>query len=130
MLGNWANATNQGSTVGRTMADSKTVFETASSYTINFFDPPVGKAGGSCSFIGVTDEKFADEVLLRGSVEAGKMTRIFIKSIEGVMRIVGATVINNASEVALLNEVVKGKINISSNKDKLSDINFDLKGLI
>lgn len=130
MLGNWANATNQGSAVGRTLAGTRTVFETASSYTINFFDPPLGKAGGSCSFIGVTDEKFADEVIMRGSVELGKMTRIFIKTIGGVMRIVGATVINNAGEVALLTAAVKGKVDVSSNKDKLSDISFNLMELV
>src|SRR3989344_6963993 len=71
IIGNWANATSQGNAVGKTMAGGKTVFETASSYSINFFD-------GSCTFVGVTDEKFADEVIVRGSVENHRMTRIFI----------------------------------------------------
>ena len=127
IMGNWANATSQGSAVGKNMSGQKTVFETASSYSINFFDPP---AGGSCTFIGVTDDKFADEVVSRGSVESGKMTRIFVKTIGGVMRVVGATIINNPMEVSPLTTVVKGKIDISSNKDSLSDINFDLKNLI
>lgn len=142
IMGNWANATSQGSAVGKTMAHSaslrlrdrsdsrssgqagqRTVFETASSYSINFFD-------GACTFIGVTDDKFADEVISRGSVGDGKMTRIFVKTIDGVMRVVGATIINNPAEVSPLSLAVKNRINIVSNKDKLSDQNFDLEGLI
>ena len=123
IVGNWSNATSQGAAVGKTMAGVKTVFETASSYTINFFD-------GSCSFIGVTDADFADEVISRGSVENGKMTRIFVKSIAGVMRLVGATVINDPAEVAPLSSAVRNKTDISSFKDKFSDVNFDLKEII
>lgn len=132
ILGNWANATNQGSAVGRTMAHSmgsgplagvKTVFETVSSYSINFFD-------GSCSFIGETDGKFADEVVSRGSVESGKMTQIYIKTIGGVMRIVGATVINNVSEVPVLANNIRGKTDISSYKEKFSDIYFNLNEML
>lgn len=123
VLGNWANATAQGSAVGKTMAGEKTVFETASSYSITFFD-------GSCSFIGVTDRDFAEEIVVRGSVKEGKMTRIFIKTIGGVMRIVGATVINNPSEVGPLTNAIKGKTNIESCNDKLSDASFDLKSIM
>ena len=131
IMGNWANATSQGSAVGKTMVHSassgqagqRTVFETASSYSINYFD-------GACSFIGVTDDKFADEVVSRGSVEAGKMVRIYIKTISGVMRIVGATVINNPAEVAPLTSAVKNKIDIFKYKIRLSDSNFDLKNLL
>ncbi len=119
ILGNWANATNQGSVVARTMCGQRTVYDTASSYTTNFFD-------GSCSFIGVTDDKFADEIVSRGLVELGKMTRVYIKTIEGVMRIVGATVIDNSAEVAPLTALIKGKVNIANNREKLSDISFNL----
>lgn len=123
IMGNWANATSQGNAVGKTMAGEKTVFETASSYSINFFAPP---NGGSCTFIGVTEEKFADEVISRGSVEACKMTRIFIKTIGNVMRIVGATVINDPAQVSPLTMAVKNKIDIAGYKDKLADSSFNL----
>lgn len=131
IMGNWANATSQGNAVGRTMTHSassgrvgqRTVFETASSYSINFFD-------GSCSFIGVTDEKFADDVISRGSVEAGKMTRIFVKTMEGRMRIVGATVINSVADISPLTTVVKNRVDIVRHKDKLSDEKFDLRELV
>lgn len=132
ILGNWANATNQGSAVGKTMAHStgsgplagaKTVFETVSSYSINFFD-------GSCSFIGETDEKFADEIVCRGSVGNGKMIQIYIKTIGGVMRTVGATVINNVSEVAVLANIIKSKKDVSGYEEKFSDVNFDLTDVL
>lgn len=123
IMGNWANATSQGSAVGKNMAGVRTVFETASSYSINFFD-------GSCTFVGVTDDKFADEVVSRGSVDSGKMTRIFIKTIGGAMRVVGATVINNPAEVSPLTSAVKNKVDITGHKEKLGDLNFDLKGLL
>lgn len=120
IIGNWANATSQGNAVGKNMAATPCVpFETASSYSINFFD-------GSCTFIGVTDREYADEVVSRGSIESGKMTQIYIKTIGGVMRIVGATVINNTSEVSPLTVAVKGKVDIATYRDKLSDSNFNL----
>lgn len=123
VLGNWANAVSQGNSVARTMLGQKTVFETASSYTSNFFD-------GSCSFVGVTDATFADEIINRGSVESGRMTRIFIKTIGGVMRIVGATVINCAVDVAPLTAAIKGKVDISAVRSKLSDIGINLTEVV
>ncbi len=123
IMGNWANATSQGLTVGKTMSGQKTVFETASSYSISFFD-------GNCSFIGVTDEEFADEVVSRGSVEEGRMTRIFIKTIDNVMRVVGATVINSTPDISPLTTAVKYEIDVNFHKSKISDPNFDLRRLI
>jgi len=119
IVGNWANATSQGNAVGKNMAGQKTVFETASSYSINFFD-------GACTFIGVTDSEYADEVITRGSVESGKMTQIYVKTIGGAMRVVGATVINNTREVSPITAAVKGKVDISGFRDRLGDADFDL----
>lgn len=123
IMGNWANATSQGLAVGKTMTGERTIFETASSYSINYFD-------GACSFIGVTDDKFADQIIVRGSVENYKMTRIFIKTIDGVMRVVGATVINDPSQVSPLTMAVKNKVGVSEYKEKLTDQSFDLKELL
>lgn len=121
-LGNWANATSQGAAVGKTMAGEKTVFETASSYSISYFD-------GTCTFVGVTDEKYADEIISRGSLKDNKMTRIFIKKIKGIERVVGATIINSVADVAPLTAAVKSKIDIEKHKEKLSELGFDLNDL-
>ena len=131
IMGNWANATSQGAAVGKTMIHSassgqvgqRTVYETISSYSDTFFD-------NSYSFIGVTDEKFADEIIVRGSVENQKMARIFIKTMNGISRIVGATVINDPAEVAPLTLIVKNKIDILKFKNRLSDPAFDLKEML
>lgn len=123
IMGNWSNATSQGAAVGKTIGGQKTVFETASSYTINFFD-------GSCTFIGVTDGDFADEVVLRGSVAESRMTRIFVKKIGGAVRIVGATVINNPADVGPLTMVIKGKNDISAQINNLAESSFALASLM
>lgn len=122
IMGNWANATSQGAAVARNMAGERTVFESASSYSDSFFE-------GTYSFVGVIDSDFADEVISRGSFESGKISRIFVKTIGGVMRVVGATIINNPAEVAPLTAAVKNKLDISSYREKLSDPNFDLRSL-
>ncbi|MBI2598996.1 FAD-dependent oxidoreductase [Candidatus Curtissbacteria bacterium] len=123
-LGNWANATSQGKVAGENMAGgAKVPFETASSYSDSFFE-------GTYSFIGVTDAQFADEVITRGSFELGKMTRIYIKTIGSVMRIVGASVINHPMEVGPLTSIIKGKVDVSSHKEQLANTSFDLRGLI
>lgn len=130
IMGNWANATSQGAAVAKTMAHSassgqvgqRTVFESASSYSDTFFE-------GVYSFIGVIDEKFADEVISRGSVELGKMTRIFVKTIGSVMRIVGATVINSPVDVAPLTSIIKKKVDVSAYKEKFADLSFDLNDI-
>lgn len=124
VLGNWANATSQGSAVGKTLGGEKTVYETASSYSINFFEV------GSCSFIGVTDADFADEIISRGSVESGKMTRIFIKTVDGVVRVVGATVINDPMEVAPLTSAIKNRTDVSKYKEKFGNLGFDLREIL
>jgi len=120
LVGNWANATSQGSAVGKTMAGEKTVFETASSYSINFFD-------GSCTFIGVTEDDYSDDVINRGSVNENKMTRIFIKKIDGKTRIIGATIINSIVDVASLTSAVKGKTDVLSRIEKLKDSKLELR---
>lgn len=123
IVGNWANATSQGSAVGKTICGQRTLFETASSYSDSFF-------GKSYSFIGVTDEKFADEVVNRGSVADGWMTRIFVKTIDSEVRVVGATVINNPAEVSPLTSAVKDRVDIGQHKNRLADLDFDLKNLL
>lgn len=123
VMGNWANATSQGLAAAKNMCGVKTVYETISSYSDTFFE-------GAYSFIGVTDENYADKVIKRGSVEAGKMARIFVKSINGTMRVVGASIVNNPAEVSPISSVIRSKKDVSAFADKLSDLNFDLKTLM
>ena len=48
----------------------------------------------------------------------------------GISRIVGATVINDPAEVAPLTTTVKNKIDILKFKNRLSDQAFDLKEML
>lgn len=127
LVGNWTNATTQGSTVGKTMAGERTKFETASSYSISFFPPP---NNGSCSFIGVTEPDFGDRIILRGSSNEGKVTRIFVKKYNGISRIIGATVVNNPADVGPITMAVKNRVDIAKHIDDLQKIDFDLKQLV
>ncbi|MDP2632956.1 MAG: FAD-dependent oxidoreductase [Candidatus Curtissbacteria bacterium] len=123
IMGNWANATSQGAAVAKTMVGQRTVFESASFYSDTFFECKY-------SFIGVVDDNFADKIISRGSVESGKMTRIFIKTIGSVMIIVGATVINNPANVAPLTSIIKKKVDFSAYKEKFVDLSFDLNDIL
>lgn len=127
LVGNWTNATSQGLAVGKTMSGQKTKFETASSYSINFFASP---NHGSCSFIGVTDADFADYVFVRGSFEEGKVTRMFVKKYNGISRIVGATVVNCPSDVGPITMAVKNRVDVASKLEDLKRTDFDLKQLV
>jgi NAD(P)H-nitrite reductase large subunit len=135
LVATWTNATIQGTVVGKTMVHSassgqvgqKTVFEAVSAYTTSFF-------GASVSFIGMTENDFADEVIKRGSTEANKMAQIFVKkypstSSGSMIRIVGAIIVNDFSEVTPITTAIKNRIDVSSNLQKLSDLSFDLKNL-
>lgn len=138
IVGNWANATSQGTAVGKTMTltspkasagqvGQKIAYETASSYTTNFFEPP---NGGSVSFIGVVDEKYSEQIFVRGSRKDGKVTRIFVKKLGGIVRIVGATVVNSAQDVAPLTMAIKNKSDVGASVRKLGEASFDLKELL
>jgi len=127
LVGNWTNATSQGLAVGKTMAGQRTKFETASSYSISFFSPP---NNGSCSFVGVTDEDFADKIIVRGSSVAGKVTKILVKKYNGILRIVGATVVNCPSDVGPIAMAVKNRVDVASKLEDLKRANFDLKQLV
>ncbi len=123
VMGNWANATSQGLAAAKNMCGVPTVYETISSYSDTFFE-------GAYSFIGVTDEAYADKIITRGSVEAGKMARIFVKSINGTMRMVGASIVNNPAEVSPISAIIRLKKDVSPFVDKIGDSDFDLKELI
>jgi NADPH-dependent 2,4-dienoyl-CoA reductase/sulfur reductase-like enzyme len=119
LVATWTNATIQGTVVGKTIAGQKTVFEAVSAYTTSFF-------GASVSFIGMTEHDFADEIIGRGSVKAGRMAQIFVKRYGLQTRIIGAIIINDFNEVAPITAAIKNRTDVSSNLQKLPDLNFDL----
>ena len=84
--------------------------------------------------VAMTEADFADEVVTRGTVAEGKISRIFLKnypstSSGSMTRIVGAIIANNFGEVAPITDAIKNKVDVSQNRDKLADANFDLHSL-
>jgi len=117
-LGNWANASLQGRTVGINMAGGKIAFETTSMYSINIFD-------SNFSFLGDPTIDEETQILERGSVAEGKLARILIKD----EIITGVSLINMPVERNSFRNLIKNKIKISLYKDKLSDSSFDLSAI-
>lgn len=117
-LGNWANASSQGRTVGLNMVGQREVFETTSMYSINIFN-------NNFSFLGdpMVDEQ--TEVVERGSTAEKKLGRLLIR--DDV--IVGASLINLPVDRNSITKLIKDKTKISSSKAKLADLSFDLSSV-
>lgn len=118
-LGNWANASAQGRSVGLNMAGIKTVFETTSMYSINVF-------GNNFSFLGdpAADEK--TETIERGDISSKKLARFLLRD----SVVVGASLINMPVERNIINKLIKEKIKLTASVEQLADANFDLTTLI
>lgn len=117
-LGNWANASSQGRTVGLNMTGQKTAFETTSMYSINIFD-------GNFSFLGdpIVDDQ--TEVIERGDITQKKLARLLIRNDV----IVGASLINLPLERNAITNLIKNKTKITASKAKLTDFSFDLNSV-
>lgn len=117
-LGNWANASSQGRTVGINMVGEKVAFQTASMYSINIFD-------SNFSFLGdpIVDEQ--TEIIERGGVEQGKLGRVLLR--EDI--ITGASLINMPLERNAITNLIKNRTKLTASKNKLSDTSLDLTQL-
>jgi hypothetical protein len=69
-------------------------------------------------------------VVTRGSRKDGKVTRIFVKNYRDIVRVVGATVINNPADVAPLTMAIKNKVNVREYFANLEKADFELKTLL
>ena len=115
LLGNWANASSQGRTVGLNMVGEKAVFETNSLYSINIFE-------GNFSFLGDPTVDQNTEVIERGSIADNKLARLLIRH----DLIVGASLINMPIDRNYINRLIKSRTKVTVSKEKLSDLSFDL----
>lgn len=123
LMGNWSNAAAQGKIVGQNLVSGwgskeREKFETISAYTISIFD-------GTFTFLG--DPATEDTQLIeRGSLETGSLGRLHLRNDQ----IVGASLINLPADRSALTKVIKNRVKISASKEKLKDINFELKNLL
>ena len=123
-MGNWSNAAAQGKVAGSNMVagwggNVREKFITVSAYTINIFDKTFVFMGDS-----ISDE--TTEIIERGSIEKGKLGRIYLR--DGV--ITGAALINLSADRRPIEELIKNRVKITIGRDKLADINFNLNNLL
>ena len=122
-LGNWSNAAAQGKTVGSNMVAGwesvkREIFATVSAYTIGIFD-------NSFTFMGDPTVDKTTVLIERGSVKENKLGRIYVK--EGI--ITGAVLLNLPADRRVIENLIKNRVNIESNKDKITDISYNLNNL-
>ncbi len=96
--GNWGRAMMQGRTVAKTLAGERTAHEQVSSYAISLL-------GLDITFIGDTDKRAADEVVVWGSVEQGALTQIFVRN----DKVVGAAILGRNKDRRILTEAIQNK---------------------
>ena len=118
-MGNWRNALAQGRRVGLNMVGQKEPFKQVSVYTIKFFEATV-------SFVGDVYTSPETQIISRGSIENNSYGRILLRG----GRIVGATLINLLTDRLAISQLIEEKSDISTFKEKIGNLNFDLKGLV
>jgi len=119
IAGNWALAFLQGKVAGLNMTGGDEILKTASGYNIVNF-------GINISFIGDVSKDETIEVLKRGDSSKKEHSQLFLKN----NLLVGATQINMNKDKGVLAMLMDKKIDLKDYKDKISDINFDLKSIL
>ncbi len=118
-LGNWVNAQIQGKVAGANMLGRKQPFKMVSFYTAQGF-------GIAIAFVGDVRMAPDREVVLRGSPQAGSYGRLILRN----GKLIGATLLSLTRELGLLSKLIEKGVNLSPQKQNLSDLSFDLAKLI
>ena len=123
-MGNWVNAAAQGKAVGSNMATgwgdrNREKFATVSAYTTAVFDE-------SLTFMGDPTVDENTVVVERGSAQDGKLGRINLRN----KVITGAALINLPADRRPIEELIKNRVKITVEKEKLADTGFDLHNLL
>lgn len=128
-LGNWVNAHKQGEIAGLNMVASfdklrinKQPFKFVSFYTTSGFDLSIAFVGDPSLALGTSPRA----VIKRGSPEINSYARIIVENNE----LIGATLINRTAEMGLIAKLIEQNVDVSAHLSELSDVNFDLKGLV
>lgn len=118
LMGNWANAQEQGRVAGGNMSAEKKPFRFVSFYTTQAF-------GVSIAFLGDVSPKEGRDIVYRGSYELNSYSRLILDS----GRLVGATMINRTAELQAISKIIEKRSDISDKIERLDDVAFDLKQL-
>lgn len=118
LLGNWANAQNQGQVAALNMLGKKQPFKLVSFYSAQAF-------GMNISMVGNIRMDAGKTAIDRGSPETNSYARIILK--DG--RIVGATLLNRGHELFQIAKMIENGVTVVGKEDHLSDVNFNLSTL-
>lgn len=118
-LGNWVNAQIQGKVAGANMLGQTQPFKMVSFYTAQGF-------GIAIAFVGDVRLASDREVILRGSPQAGSYGRLILRG----GKLMGATLLNLTRELGFLSKLIEKGVDLSPNKQNLSDLSFDLAKII
>ncbi|MCH7541380.1 NAD(P)/FAD-dependent oxidoreductase [Patescibacteria group bacterium] len=123
-MGNWSNAAAQGKVAGPNMVagwgkGEREKFITVSAYTIGIFD-------NTFTFMGDPIADKQTEVVERGSIQEGKLGRIHLRN----NVITGAALLNLPADRRPIEELIKNRVKIRVEKNKLADINFSLNKVL
>ncbi len=126
-LGNWANAQMQGKIAARNMCGAHEQFRLVSFYVTSGFGITIAFAGDIRPDEGLSPEHVEGrEIIARTTADGNSLSRIILKN----DRIIGATMINNTKELAVITKLIEKGAPMEHNRDKLSDPLFDLKTLL
>lgn len=119
MMGNWMNAVKQGEVAAENMTGAHTHFTLVSFHSSHGF-------GDMISFAGDVRTGEDRTFVFRGNTAERKLGRLILRG----DRVVGATMVNRASELSAIVRLIAERTDISGRHTELADGNFDLKGLL
>lgn len=118
-LGNWANAHMQGKIAARNMCGAHEQFRLVSFYVTSGF-------GITIAFAGDIRPAEGRKIIPRTTADGNSLSRIILKD----KKIIGATMINNTKELAVITKLIEKGADMEHNEDKLSNPLFDLTTLL
>lgn len=117
--GTWTNAFLQGEIAGLAMAGERRAFRKTPSYSL-------ANLGLHITFLGETKPSDSVETVSRLNPSLNMYERFFLKE----NRIIGAILINMFSDKAILAKFIEDRVSVAPFKEKLSQIDFDLRSVI
>ena len=119
LSGSWMSAIMQGRVAARNMIGGHEEFRLVPSYSISLL-------GLDIIFVGDTRRDKTDEIVIRGGKEGGYVAQLFLSK----NKLIGATMVGGNTDRAAVTKLIESQVNLKESKNKLEDLDFDLKQLI
>jgi len=119
LSGSWMSAIMQGRVAARNMLGGREEFRLVPSYAISLL-------GLDIIFVGDTRRDRTDEIVVRGSEEGGYVAQLFLSG----GKLIGGTLVGGNTDRAAITKLIESQVDLEDYKNKLENIDFDLKQLI